>query len=196
MQAPFSLRYSAPVSTKLGAVLYLFIEGCLIDIIFLMDFSGGTEDKRSSYLKLASSLIQEAQLGPNATQVGMVRYSGPGRTDTVFHLNKHSNLTKLVQEMMGAPHMGGTTRTGEAILYAVEEFAERHGGRKNSNKILVVFTDGYSQDDPLEAAQTARKQGITIHVVAVDDEAVPPNREQLNEIAMNQKVGPIISPSS
>ena len=52
------------------------------------------------------------------------------------------------------------------------------------------------QDDPLEAAQTARKQGITIHVVAVDDEAVPPNRKQLNEIAMNQKVGPIVRADS
>uniref|UniRef100_A0A0N5AXZ5 VWFA domain-containing protein n=1 Tax=Syphacia muris TaxID=451379 RepID=A0A0N5AXZ5_9BILA len=161
------------------------ILGCQYDIVLLMDFSGGTEDKRTSYTDLASSLIKTSAL---SIQVCMVRYSGPGREDTVFHLNKHIDSIKAIEEMNSASHLGGTTRTGEAIRYTIDEFSEKNGGRAHAVKMMIVFTDGYSQDEPAVAAKEAQKLGINIRVVAIEDENLPPNRNQLNEIAGNPKV--------
>ncbi|VDM43635.1 unnamed protein product [Toxocara canis] len=159
------------------------ISGCQLDVVLLMDFSGGAKDKRDAYIELASSLIKNLHLGPFDVQVAMIRYSGPGRADTVFHLNKHTNANDAVLEMAKAPHMGGTTRTGEAIKFAMSEFDEKNGGRKNAKKIIVLFTDGYSQEDPAEAAQLARRSGIEMNAVAVEDELVPPDTDQLVAIA-------------
>ncbi|KHN83982.1 Collagen alpha-1(XII) chain [Toxocara canis] len=162
--------------------------GCQLDVVLLMDFSGGAVDKRDAYIELASSLIKNLHLGPFDVQVAMIRYSGPGRADTVFHLNKHTNANDAVLEMAKAPHMGGTTRTGEAIKFAMSEFDEKNGGRKNAKKIIVLFTDGYSQEDPAEAAQLARRSGIEMNAVAVEDELVPPDTDQLVAIATESGV--------
>lgn len=78
-------------------------------------------------------------------EIAMVRYSGPGRTNTVFHLKKYTNTSDAIAEMMKAQHMGGTTRTGEAIKFATNEFDEKYGGRNNAKKMIILFTDGYSQ---------------------------------------------------
>ncbi|VDL66181.1 unnamed protein product [Nippostrongylus brasiliensis] len=75
---------------------------------------------------------------------------------------------------------GGTTRTGEAIQHAAKEFGNRkHGARKNARKFIVVFTDGYSQEDPTAAAEAARAEGITILTVSVEDDRLHPNLEEL-----------------
>uniref|UniRef100_A0A0M3J2S4 VWFA domain-containing protein n=1 Tax=Anisakis simplex TaxID=6269 RepID=A0A0M3J2S4_ANISI len=149
----------------------------------LMDFSGGVDNKRDDYVKLASSLVKNLHLGPFNAQIAMIRYSGPGRTETIFHLNKYTNASAAIEEMKRVPHMGGTTRTGEAITYATGEFDQRYGARKGAKRLIIIFTDGYSQEDPSDAALEARKSGIEIDAVAVEDDLVPPDMDQLVMIA-------------
>ncbi|MFH4975099.1 hypothetical protein AB6A40_001808 [Gnathostoma spinigerum] len=160
--------------------------GCLVDIVFLMDFSTGVLDKREKYIDMATSLISSLKIGRFNTQVAMMRYSGPGRTETIYHLNKHENAQAAVDEMKKSGPLGGTTRTGEAINSALDEFSEKNGGREKAKKILILFTDGYSQDDPTEAAQKVYKNSIELDVVAIDDVDVPPNREELKAIVGNR----------
>uniref|UniRef100_A0A915B4P2 VWFA domain-containing protein n=1 Tax=Parascaris univalens TaxID=6257 RepID=A0A915B4P2_PARUN len=162
--------------------------GCQMDIVLLMDFSGGAVDKRDTYVELASSLIKDLHLGPFDVQIAMVRYSGPGRTNTAFHLKKYTNTSDAIAAVMNAQHMGGTTRTGEAIKFAINEFDEKYGGRNSAKKMIILFTDGYSQEDPADAADSARRKGIEMNVVAVEDEAVPPNTDQLVAIASESGV--------
>ncbi|EPB68799.1 hypothetical protein ANCCEY_12109 [Ancylostoma ceylanicum] len=83
---------------------------------------------------------------------------------------------------------GGTTRTGEAIHYALKEFHnKKHGARKYARKFIVVFTDGYSQEDPSPAAEAARTDGVIMLAVAVDDK-LKPNEEELVEITDRRDV--------
>ncbi|VDN54792.1 unnamed protein product [Dracunculus medinensis] len=144
---------------------------CILDMIFVMDFSGGTLDKHNAYINISSAIIESLSLSRSTIQVGMVRYSGPGRADTVFHLNKHNSTKEAILDMKRADHMGGVTYTGQAIQYSIKEFNEEYGGRKQSKKIIIIFTDGYSQDPSL-AAENATKLGIEIHAVAIDDELI------------------------
>ncbi|KAK6043803.1 von Willebrand factor type A domain protein [Cooperia oncophora] len=92
------------------------------------------------------------------------------------------------REMFRMEPTGGTTKTGEALHYAIKEFADKkHGARKNARKFIVLFTDGYAQDDPVEAADTAREQGITVLAVAVEDR-FKPNEQELVEVTKNRDV--------
>ena len=166
---------------------------CLMDIVFLMDFSGGAIDKREKYVNIASEMIRNMNLGDLATQIAFVRYSGLRRTDSVFHLRKHRNTSAAIDEIAGTPSLGGTTRTGAAMLDAAREFDPRYGGRVDAQKFMVVFTDAYSQDDPVDASAKLYKERIKVLAVAVDDSSQPPDHEQLKAIATDPKVHVLIN---
>lgn len=169
--------------------------GCIADIIFLMDFSDGTGDKSKRYLDIAAAAVGRLPISQNAVRVSLVRYSGPGRAETLFHLDKHTNKDNLIEELFRMEPTGGTTRTGEAIIHAVKEFNNRkHGARKWARKFIVVFTDGYSQEDPAPAAEAARSEGILLLAVAVEDSQLRPNQDELLEITRNRDLV-LISPN-
>ncbi|KAJ1348211.1 hypothetical protein KIN20_003465 [Parelaphostrongylus tenuis] len=155
--------------------------GCVADVIFLMDFSDSNGNNSKHYLDVAAATVGKLPIASNAVRVALIRYSGPGRTETLFHLDKHKRKDNLIEELLhNEETTGGTTRTGEAIRHAIKEFSNpKHGARKNAQKVIVVFTDGYSQDDPATAVDEARRASITMLVVAIRDTLVPPNEEEL-----------------
>jgi uncharacterized protein with von Willebrand factor type A (vWA) domain len=91
-------------------------------------------------------------------------------------------------ELTNAQPLGGTTRTKEAMLHARREFERKYGGREKADKVLVVFTDGYSQDDPAEVAAELRREKIQVYAVAVEDQELGPNEDQLKAIASDTQV--------
>uniref|UniRef100_A0A7E4VQI6 VWFA domain-containing protein n=1 Tax=Panagrellus redivivus TaxID=6233 RepID=A0A7E4VQI6_PANRE len=161
--------------------------GCLVDLIFLLDFSGGAIDKREKYLNLAADIIRSIPLGEFNYQIAFVRYSGPRRTDTVFHLKKHYDAEAAIAEMAASPPMGGTTRTGAAMLDAYREYDAKYGGRSKASKVMLVMTDGYSQDDPVDASAKLHQERVKVLAVAFDDSLVPPDVDQLKAIATEPK---------
>ncbi|VDN88062.1 unnamed protein product [Brugia pahangi] len=110
-----------------------------------MDFSGGVSDKRDIYIDYVSILIRSLDLNRTAVHVAAIYYSGPKRARTLFHLRKHSRAENAIKDLQRAPSNGGTTRTGEAIYYATNEFNEKFGARKDARKMIIIFTDGHSQ---------------------------------------------------
>ncbi|CAK5027294.1 unnamed protein product [Meloidogyne enterolobii] len=175
--------FNNPTSTTTGKPAFTGKPGCQVDIVLLIDMSGGAVDKREKYLALASDLVRQLDIGVYSAQVALVRYSGKGRTDTVFRLKNRHNQTSLINELSQIQALGGTTRTKEAMLHAKREFEKKFGGREKADKIMIVFTDGYSQDDPSDIAADFRKERIHIYAVAVEDDELKPNEEQLKVIA-------------
>uniref|UniRef100_A0A914N0V5 VWFA domain-containing protein n=1 Tax=Meloidogyne incognita TaxID=6306 RepID=A0A914N0V5_MELIC len=175
--------FNNPTLTTTGKPAFTGKPGCQVDIVLLIDMSGGAVDKREHYLALASDLVRQLDIGVYSAQVALVRYSGRGRTDTVFRLKNRHNQTSLINELSQIQALGGTTRTKEAMLHAKREFEKKFGGREKADKIMIVFTDGYSQDDPSDIAADFRKEKIHIYAVAVEDEELKPNEEQLKVIA-------------
>jgi hypothetical protein len=74
------------------------------------------------------------------------------------------------------------------MLHAKREFEHKFGGRDKADRILIVFTDGYSQDDPSEVATDFRKERIHVYAVAVEDSELKPNEDQLKVIATDPQV--------
>ncbi|VDL68301.1 unnamed protein product [Nippostrongylus brasiliensis] len=62
-----------------------------------MDFSDGTGDKSRHYLDIAAAAVGRLPISANAARVALVRYSGPGRAETLFHLDKHSNKDDVIE---------------------------------------------------------------------------------------------------
>lgn len=74
------------------------------------------------------------------------------------------------------------------MLHAKREFERKFGGRDKADRILIVFTDGYSQDDPSEVATDFRKERIHVYAVAIEDLELKPNEDQLKAIATDPQV--------
>ncbi|CAD6193854.1 unnamed protein product [Caenorhabditis auriculariae] len=184
------LRIQIPTSTRITVVPL-----CKAEIFFVIDLSQGTGDKSKQYLDIAASIIGSLPIGKNAVRVGLISYSGRGRTRTLVQLDKHESKDELIEEMFRMERAGGTTRTGDAIRYAVDAFEnEQHATREGVRRVLVVFTDGYSQDEPREAADEARNKKIDVVAVAVEDKRATPDSAQLTEIAGSPQ-NVLISPS-
>lgn len=66
----------------------------------------------------------------------------------------------------------------------MNEFSERNGARPElAKKVAIVFTDGYSQEDPTEAAIAMRAAGVKMFAAAIEEDDFPPNMDQLRTIA-------------
>ncbi|PIC26929.1 hypothetical protein B9Z55_019352 [Caenorhabditis nigoni] len=173
-----------PITTAKSLIPY----SCTADVFFLVDLSQGTGDKSQQYLDIAASAISSLPISQEAVRVGLISYSGPGRTHVRVYLDKHNDKEKLIEEIFLMERHGGTTRTADAIRYATKIFeGMAHPARKNVKKVLVVFTDGYSQDHPRDAARVARAKGLQLIAVAVKDRLAPSDEEQLAEIGGHAK---------
>lgn len=93
---PTTVSTTQASTTALPTTLKPKKPGCQFDIVILFDLSGNSLENLKKYQNLTKNLIEQSEIGKHATQFSLVRYSGPGRSDTAFHLNKHSNKTLLL----------------------------------------------------------------------------------------------------
>lgn len=62
--------------------------------------------------------------------------------------------------------MSGATNTGQALTFALENgFQGSRGG--NIPKVVIVVTDGQSQDDVAEPAQRLRDSHVLLYAIGV-----------------------------
>ena len=84
---------------------------------------------------------------------------------------------------MGTPYVSGGTNTGEAIQFVRQNsFLSKYGSRSSASKMIILITDGKSNNMQLttQQAMAARNQGITIFAIGVGSGI---DRHELNGIA-------------
>lgn len=88
--------------------------------------------------------------------------------DTTFNPHLDFNLSKdqLLTGITSKPYRGGGTNTGAAMNQTIAKIIAQNYS-KGLNKIMVVMTDGKSQDNVLAAANYARSQNITLIAVGI-----------------------------
>uniref|UniRef100_A0A493TAG0 VWFA domain-containing protein n=1 Tax=Anas platyrhynchos platyrhynchos TaxID=8840 RepID=A0A493TAG0_ANAPP len=125
------------------------------DIYFLIDGSGSIQRNDFEDIKtFVNETTRMFQVGANNVRIGVVQYASAPKKE-----------------------FGGGTRTGDALIYMKSLF--QMASRENVPQILVVITDGKSEDEVKQAAGELRQQGITIYAIGIK-EAV---QQQLEEIA-------------
>uniref|UniRef100_A0A803TR00 Integrin subunit alpha 1 n=1 Tax=Anolis carolinensis TaxID=28377 RepID=A0A803TR00_ANOCA len=117
-----------------------------LDIVIVLDGSNSIYPWES-VTEFLNSLLQNMNIGPQQTQVGIVQY-GENVTHE-FNLNTYTTVEEVLVAAKKIGQRGGTrTNTALGIDTARKEaFTEARGARRGVQKVMVVVTDGESHDN-------------------------------------------------
>ncbi|KAM9778880.1 collagen alpha-1(XII) chain-like isoform 3-T3 [Syngnathus typhle] len=145
-------------------------KGAKADVLFLIDGSWSIgEESFVKVVHFVSSMIATFDVvGPTGMQVSFVQYSDTAKTEFKFNSYQDKGIA------MAAPHhiryKGGNTKTGVALKHTYEKaFTVENGMRRNVPKVVVVITDGRSQDEVRKHAALLQHAGYTVFAVGVAD---------------------------
>ncbi|KAM4526103.1 integrin alpha-M-like isoform 1-T1 [Fundulus diaphanus] len=114
------------------------------DIAFLLDGSGSVSGNQFTTMKLFVKNLIMSFLEKD-TQFSITQYSSA--TTTHYYFNTFSKTHNWASQIDNIRQIGGGTLTAAAIRRVVEDvFSPLRGSRSNMKKILIVITDGQSQD--------------------------------------------------
>ncbi|XP_068603529.1 collagen alpha-1(XIV) chain-like [Brachionichthys hirsutus] len=140
------------------------------DLVFLVDGSWSIGD--DNFLKIVHFLYSATgaldRIGPDGTQVAIVQFSDDARTE--FKLNSYDDKERLLDAINGISYKGGNTKTGRAIQHVKENIFMVEGGvRRGIPKVLVVLTDGRSQDDVNKVSKELQVEGYIVFAIGFAD---------------------------
>ncbi|KAJ7341138.1 hypothetical protein JRQ81_004912, partial [Phrynocephalus forsythii] len=147
------------------------------DLVFILDGSYSVGPENFEIVKRwLVNITSNFDIGPKFIQVGVVQYSDYPVLE--IPLGSHDSNENLVRGMEYIQYLGGNTRTGKAIQFALDHLFAKSS--RFLTKIAVVLTDGKSQDDVKDVAAEARKNKITLFAIGVGSET---EEDELRAIA-------------
>ena len=149
--------------------------------MFVVDGSGSIENQEKGNFQRAKDFIIEIvksfNIEKEATQVALVLYNSNPKVVFEFKYN----LDDIEEEIQEMDYPGGYTNTGKALDKVRNDvFKNLNKDRVDLPKVVVVVTDGRSQDNVSVPAQQLRDDGATVISLGVGccfDE------DELNEMA-------------
>ncbi|XP_029316063.1 collagen alpha-1(XII) chain isoform X3 [Cottoperca gobio] len=145
-------------------------KGAKADVVFLIDGSWSIgDDSFNKVIQFVQSMTGAFEdISSGGMQVSFVQYSDDAKTE--FKLNTYHNKGVVISAIQNVRYRGGNTKTGVALKHVYEKvFTSDSGMRKNVPKVLVVVTDGRSQDDVKKSAEKLQHSGFSVFVVGVAD---------------------------
>ncbi|KJH44991.1 von Willebrand factor type A domain protein [Dictyocaulus viviparus] len=151
----------------------------LLDLAFIFDTSGSIEEIYNEHIQWTVKLIDALPVHKNAVRLLCIQYADYPLTE--FSLNTYTNKDEMIKHLREMPFQSGVTRTGYALKKANDEmFDNDRGARRNASKIITLFTDGLSIDDPIKPSEYLRlKKGVKIYVVSVNAEGFVPEMQRI-----------------
>nr|XP_021503550.1 collagen alpha-1(XX) chain [Meriones unguiculatus]XP_021503561.1 collagen alpha-1(XX) chain [Meriones unguiculatus] len=137
------------------------------DIIFLVDGSWSIGHRHFQQVKdFLASIITPFEIGPDKVQVGLTQYSGDPQTE--WDLNSFHTKEQVLAAVHSLRYKGGNTFTGLALTHVLgQNLKPAAGVRPEAAKVLILVTDGKSQDDVHTAARILKDQDIDVFAVGV-----------------------------
>ncbi|XP_039992556.1 collagen alpha-1(XII) chain isoform X4 [Xiphias gladius] len=145
-------------------------KGAKADLVFLIDGSWSIGDESfNKVIQFVTSMTGAFDvISPSGMQVSFVQYSDDAKTE--FKLNTYHDKGIVLSALQTVRYRGGNTKTGIALKHVHEKvFTSDSGMRRNVPKVLVVVTDGRSQDDVKKSAEKLQHSGYSVFVVGVAD---------------------------
>ncbi|KAF3822727.1 hypothetical protein GH733_008101 [Mirounga leonina] len=140
------------------------------DLVFMVDgsWSIGDENFNKIINFLYSTVGALNKIGADGTQVAMVQFTDDPRTE--FKLNAYNTKETLLDAIKRISYKGGNTKTGKAIKHVRDSlFTAESGTRRGIPKVIVVITDGRSQDDVNKISGEMQSNGYSVFAVGVAD---------------------------
>lgn len=140
-----------------------------LDIAFIVDSSASLSSQDFEDTKMfIRSVLGKFDIGLNKTRVALIKYSTSVTEE--FKLNTFDSNAATDKAVEAVRFNGGGTKTDAAIQYAVDNiFPISDGGRLGSVKVIILITDGRSENKlkTLAAAVNAKNSGINIYTIGV-----------------------------
>ncbi|GAB0197423.1 collagen alpha-1(XX) chain [Grus japonensis] len=139
----------------------------MTDIILLVDGSWSIGRNNFKLIKeFLSNLISPFSIAQDKIRVGLSQYSSDPRTE--WDLSAYSTRDQVLEAVRNLRYKGGNTFTGLALTHVLEQNLKPDAGaRLEAEKLVILLTDGKSQDDANLAAQTLKNLGIEIFAIGV-----------------------------
>lgn len=152
---------------------FLFFVGCEIekvDLVFLMDGSNSIHSNDFQKMKaFLASVVQDFDVSTNRVQIGVAQFSHTYKPE--FPLGTFIGKKEISFQIENIQQIFGYTSIGAALQQVGHYFQPDMGSRINAGtpQVLLVLTDGRSQDEVAQAAENLRHKGIDIYSVGIGD---------------------------
>ncbi|ELU05673.1 hypothetical protein CAPTEDRAFT_217523 [Capitella teleta] len=139
------------------------------DVVVVLDASGSVGYDNFERMKdFTSGLVELLDIDSGRVRLGLLVFaSNPQR---LFQMSHFQSRAQMLPQVKQASYIRGTTNTAAAIRFVYQNmFTPAHGDRNRVQDVMILVTDGASDDkeETLDAAREARRRGIHIFVVAV-----------------------------
>ncbi|XP_072117594.1 collagen alpha-3(VI) chain-like isoform X1 [Mobula birostris] len=139
------------------------------DIVFLVDASWSIGQENFQYVReFLFRVIKAFDIGENRFRIGLVQYTEKPRAE--FHLNTYFAKQDILFHIWNMSYKGGGTKTGLALEYLIkEQLTKANGSRADEGvpQIVIVLTDGRSQDDVIPASESLKSANALIFAIGV-----------------------------
>ncbi|XP_069462362.1 collagen alpha-1(XII) chain isoform X2 [Ambystoma mexicanum] len=145
-------------------------KGAKADIVFLIDGSWSIGDDNFHKVRqfVFNTIGAFDVINPAGIQVSFVQFSDDAQTE--FKLNTYADKAQALGALQTIRYKGGNTKTGKALAFIREKvLTTENGMRRSVPKVLVVVTDGRSQDEVKKSALAIQHSGFSVFVIGVAD---------------------------
>ncbi|XP_059519973.1 collagen alpha-6(VI) chain [Myotis daubentonii] len=139
-----------------------------VDLVFLMDGSNSIhEDDFKKMKAFLASIVQDFDVRANRVRIGAAQFSHTYRSE--FPLGTFVGKKEISLQIENIQQIFGYTHIGAALQMVGQFFRPDMGSRINTGtpQVLLVLTDGQSQDEVAQAAEDLRHKGIDIYSVGI-----------------------------
>lgn len=138
--------------------------------MFLVDGSGSIESQgRGNFQRskdFITNLVDTFNVGRDEVNVATVLYWHSYRI--IHRLNTYYSKDSIERAIQGMSYPSGGTRTGQGLnVIRTQILSNLETSRDQLPKVVVVLTDGLSQDNVASPAQALRNMGVTVIAVGV-----------------------------
>lgn len=153
----------------------------LADIVFLVDSSTSIGPQNFQKVKnFLRSVVLGLDISSDQVRVGLVQYND--NIYPAFQLNQHPLKSVVLEQIQNLPYRTGGTNTGSALEFIRTNYLTEAAGSRAKDRvpqIVILVTDGESNDEVQEAADRLKEDGIVVYVVGINVQDV----QELQKVA-------------
>jgi len=142
----------------------------VMDLVVVMDSSSSVKSSNWALMKnFVRTLLSGFSVAPDLAFLSVFRYNGKVDQKTqIFLRDFPENQQELLAKFDKIPYNGSGTKTGQAIDHVTDVMlAPKNGNRKQVQDIVLIITDGASQDDVKAPSQRLRDTGAQVLVLPI-----------------------------
>uniref|UniRef100_A0A8C9IM64 VWFA domain-containing protein n=1 Tax=Piliocolobus tephrosceles TaxID=591936 RepID=A0A8C9IM64_9PRIM len=156
-------------------------EAALADIVFLVDSSTSIGPQNFQKIKnFLYSVVLGLDISSDHVRVGLAQYND--NIYPAFQLNQHPLKSMVLEQIQNLPYSTGGTNTGSALEFIRTNYLTEESGSRAKDRvpqIVILVTDGESNDEVQEMADRLKEDGVVVYVVGVNVQDV----QELQKIA-------------